>query len=106
MIGPRENFQIQRKIDISDGAGGYFSTWTDIANIKGSLIKKSGWEKFISDSVRNATTYTFMMKYRGDLNITIKDRIRKENVVYEIIEHPEDPALKHRFLLMVLRRVD
>jgi len=106
MAGPKAIFQIQRRTDASDGAGGFVTVWTDVENIRGTLTRVEGWEKFIGDSTRVSTTYILMMKYKDGLNITTKDRVRNGAKLYEIIAEPEDVALKNRFLQITLRKVE
>lgn len=106
MAGPKAIFQIQRKTEVSDGMGGQTTVWTDVENLKGTLTRVEGWEKFIGDSTRVSTTYILMAKYKNGLNITTRDRIRREEKLYEIIAEPEDVALKNRFLQITLRKIE
>lgn len=105
MAGPKATFKLQRKIETSDGLGGFNSVWYNVANLRGTLTIVERSEKFISDASRVKSTHFFMTKYKNGLNITEKDRLNFGTDIYEIV-FVDNIAMQNRFYEISLRKIE
>lgn len=105
MAGPKATMFLQQYSQVSDGLGGFTSTWSEVAKLRGPFTTVDKWEKFISDATRTKVTHYFMPKYDRNISISESDRLRHGADIYEIIL-VDNVGLKNRFWEISLKKVD
>lgn len=104
MAGPKATLKIQRKSEVSDGMGGFVTTWIDVAPIRGTLTNVERNEKFLSDSTRVMSTHYFMTRYNPNITITEADRLAFGTEIYEIV-FVDNISKKNRHWEISLRKI-
>lgn len=75
---------IQSQENVSDGEGGFSTTWTDEAVIWAGREDKSGREFRAAGTLNAETSTLFKIRYRTDLLPTM--RIKWGSIVFQIVE--------------------
>jgi SPP1 family predicted phage head-tail adaptor len=63
-------------------------TWTDVATVWAQQRPNRGSERFAAGQVNGTAVMTFHIRFRGDL--TTRDRVVCEGIVYEIVAPPRE----------------
>lgn len=104
MIGPKCTITIQRASETSDGMGGMTVTWSDLKELKGTLLAFKRNEFFTNNVVRAISTHFFTCKYPRDVTITEKDRVSYNSDIYEIT-FVDNPAERNINLVLDLKKI-
>ncbi|MEM7619807.1 MAG: phage head closure protein [Pseudomonadota bacterium] len=81
--------QLRRRLDIeqlnrvSDGAGGYATSWVNVDTVWAKVEPKIGRERLIAEQVSSRTNYDIVIRYRSD--ITAEMRFRDGTQVFHIL---------------------
>jgi SPP1 family predicted phage head-tail adaptor len=63
----REPLTIQRKATVSDGMGGFTTSWVTLATIRGDVRPLSGREALQAMQLQASVTHRVYIRYRADL---------------------------------------
>ena len=102
MIGPKTIIVIERESKISDGAGGFDSTWAKLVSLKGVLLPLVSREKFVSDSIKSISTHYFQCRYSNYV-ITTADRVLYNSEYYDIT-YADNCVERNILLILYLKK--
>jgi SPP1 family predicted phage head-tail adaptor len=77
---------IQRKSVTESGSGEPIETWADLATVWAQARPLRGDERFATRQLVGTAVMTFHIRYRGDLAITVKDRISYDGKLWDILD--------------------
>ena len=77
-----KNVALQRSAKVSDGAGGYTETWSDLAIVSGGIVAMSGSERWNADRLNAESKWQLLIAYWGDL--FANDRVVIDGRAYAI----------------------
>jgi SPP1 family predicted phage head-tail adaptor len=83
---------IQRKAQVSNGIGGFETTWNTHLTIKGKMRPLSGKEQLSADKM---TVFATHKLYCALADITEMDRVLFDGDIYEIKSTPKDVMNMH-----------
>ncbi len=75
--------QLERQIEIPDGAGGFSLIWESVATLWGDVETMSGRREFVVAKWEVDVTHRIIIRRRADINSAM--RLRDGNIIYEII---------------------
>jgi len=73
---------LQRSAKVSDGAGGYTETWSDLAIVDGGIVAMSGSERWNADRLNAESKWQLLIAYWGEL--FANDRVVIDGRAYAI----------------------
>lgn len=78
----RDRITLSRKVQVSDGAGGWTKTWTNIGTYFGESKPQSGRASFFADGLREQESVMF--EFRAGPDMKQGDRLTWRSQVHEI----------------------
>lgn len=109
----RHRVILQRRADVENADGEVVPTWTDLAEVWGSLEPVSGREYFAAQQVNAEVTTRILVRWITGveaagrvLHQTNQSNSPAEYDVYDIVSALEDPVIGKRWItLLCVRRV-
>ena len=89
----------QRRVRVSDGAGGWSESWETIFATRAYMKGLSGYERFTSDRLNAETKDRAVIRYNSDLKPS--DRAVIDGLAYNIT-YINDVERKHRWMILDL----
>jgi len=105
MVGHKVKLEIHRQASVSDGMGGYTTSWYGIKALKGTLIAFKAKERFVNDSTKTISTHYFNCDFPKDIVVTEKDRAFCGGILYQI-NFVDNLANKNITLSLELKKVE
>ncbi len=93
----RHSVTVEQETQVSDGAGGFTTTWATFASILCKIKRTRGGEPFRYDSVVTEEVNRFVCRYRSDINA--KMRLQFDGKTWNITQ-VEDWDYQHRWLII------
>ncbi len=101
----RHRISIEESLQVADGAGGYSTSWSEVAEIFASVkpYGSSAREKIEHQSVRTKARLRFIIRYRTDVDHSM--RVLFDGVYYDIKAVVDPDMRKVTLELMVEENV-
>ena len=74
---------IQKMTRVSDGQGGWTTTWATIATVWAKIKPKGGREQYFGEAVREVVTHEICIRKRNDVT-TADMRLLHGSVIYQL----------------------
>lgn len=84
----KESISISRPTSVSNGSGGYTTTYTNILTTYAEVKHKSVSNDLIAQGTDLIEVYDFNIRYRQDIKIQKGDRLEWRGRVFEIVGLP------------------
>jgi SPP1 family predicted phage head-tail adaptor len=82
--GYKIKMMLQQKSEVSNGMGGFTTTWVGIKELKGSLIYLKAKEGYSNNVTSTVSTHFFQCNFPKDVTVTEEDRLVYDGDIYEI----------------------
>ena len=103
MIGKKTTLELRRKTEVSDGLGGFTTSWESLRNITGVLSTLRGAERLAADKVTVIADFNFYIDFPVGIIIDEKDIFVKGTTEYKIIYINNVGANQDRRLQITLK---
>jgi len=103
ILGKKTILELRRKTEVSDGLGGFTTSWASLRNITGVLSTIRGAERVAADKITVIADYYFYIDYPIGVTITEEDIFVKGTTEYKIIYINNIGANQNRRLQITLK---
>lgn len=92
----RQRVTIQEPTETQDSYGEPVATWSDLATVWAAIDPLSGRETFGGEQYQARLTHRVTMRYRSDLQVSAKMRIKHGASRYLQVQTVSEPGGNHR----------